>query len=397
MACCCAFDLVALTSLAAAPGELKGVAHHALDADAREDRRLHRHLDWQADVGPAADAGVLALGVLADDDEVDVARLLPGQRALDPRQEDAGAVAHVLLEALADRQAQAAQRDVIGDGRKADRAEEDGVERAQHVEPVPGHHLAVPEVVLAAPREALVLQPERGGDLPRRVEHADGFGDDLVSYAVTGDDGDGVVAHVTAVSPQNRVGLCGFLRDRTLQVPVEGDESRLQLPVGQLFAPEALLRPREGQSKALALAIVILQLGPEALDLTPELGTRLFDDAVQLAAEPGEGRVRAFLVAVGGGDRLLGPVDGILFSGHPLLLSSQPAHGQLALHGKDGQPVERLPEEPQLHDERVTRGAVGGGRRLGATVRRSDRHRRHHDERKRHLSHQPLRCPEEYY
>jgi len=69
---------------------------------------------------------------------------------------------------------------------KADRAEEDGVERTQEVEAVFGHHLAVPEVVLTAPREVLVPQRVRGGDLGRRVEHADGFGDDFVAMPSPG-------------------------------------------------------------------------------------------------------------------------------------------------------------------------------------------------------------------
>jgi hypothetical protein len=45
---------------------------HALDAGARDDRDIGGHLDRVALVRAPADAGVLALGVLAHDDPVEV-------------------------------------------------------------------------------------------------------------------------------------------------------------------------------------------------------------------------------------------------------------------------------------------------------------------------------------
>ena len=64
-----------------AGGELERVAQHALDALPREDARLHRHLACEALVRAPADPGVLALGVLAHEQHVDVGRRATGERA----------------------------------------------------------------------------------------------------------------------------------------------------------------------------------------------------------------------------------------------------------------------------------------------------------------------------
>jgi len=182
---------------------------------------------------------------------------------------------------------------------------------------------------------------------------------------------------------------------RTLQPAIEGDECRLQLPVRLLLTPEALLGLRQAHPKALHLPIVVVQLGAEAVDLTPELRARFFDDVVQLAAEPGEGRARSLPVAVGGLDRLLGQVDGLLLPGHPLLLNDEPTHNQVASHGKDSQPLDSLAEEPHLDDERVACRTIAGGGRLGAAAGRCDC-QCHHDDQACHLSHETsaaVPCP----
>ena len=53
--------------------QLEGEAVDSLDADTGEHGRLGADLDWQAPVRPPAVSGVLALGVLANDDPVDLA------------------------------------------------------------------------------------------------------------------------------------------------------------------------------------------------------------------------------------------------------------------------------------------------------------------------------------
>ncbi len=77
----------------------------------------------------------------------------PGQELRRPH-------AGVLIEALADRQPQAPERDVIGHLWPADRAEIDRVELAQLVESVWSHHHPMIEVVLASPRKPFELEDE---------------------------------------------------------------------------------------------------------------------------------------------------------------------------------------------------------------------------------------------
>ncbi len=134
---------------------------HALDADARHDRHVGRGLDRMALVHAAADAGVFAFGVLADDDPVEVVRPAALQRRVDAGQDARRPHVRVLVEALADLQPQAPQRDVVRDVGIAGRAEQDRVHVADRVEAVGRHHHAVLAVVVAAPVEVVELEAER--------------------------------------------------------------------------------------------------------------------------------------------------------------------------------------------------------------------------------------------
>jgi hypothetical protein len=101
------------------PRQLEGEAHDALDAGAGHDRHVGGGLDRVALVHAAADAGVLAFGVLAHDDPVEVVRTAALQRRVDAGQDARRPHVGVLVEALADLQPQAPQRDVVGDVRVA--------------------------------------------------------------------------------------------------------------------------------------------------------------------------------------------------------------------------------------------------------------------------------------
>ena len=133
-------------------GELESVGNHALAAAAGEDAGLDAHFLGEAGVLKAANVGVLALGVLPDNDHVDVARGLAAQRRLHAWVEHAGAFADVLVERAANRQQQAVERNVVLYVGVADRSQIDGVRLGQPIERVRGHHLAVLEVVIGAPR-----------------------------------------------------------------------------------------------------------------------------------------------------------------------------------------------------------------------------------------------------
>ena len=136
-----------------------------------------------------ADGGVLALVVLAHDEVVDVAGLAVGERRLEALEQAHGAQVDVLLEAAADRDQQAPQRDVVGHAGPADGAQIDGVVLGDLVEPVGRHHGAGLGEALAGPVEMVpgVVDAEAGAD---RLQHADALRHHLVADAVAGDDGD---------------------------------------------------------------------------------------------------------------------------------------------------------------------------------------------------------------
>ena len=173
----------------------EGEAHDALDAGAGHHRHVGGGLDRVALVDAAADAGVLALGVLAHDDPVQVLGPAALERAVDAGQDARRPHVGVLVEALADLQAQAPQRDVVGDVRVAGRAEQDRVLVAQRVQAVVRHHHAVRAEVVAAPVEVLELEAEPLAGGGQRLQHLLAGGNDFLADAVAGDGGDPVRLH----------------------------------------------------------------------------------------------------------------------------------------------------------------------------------------------------------
>ena len=61
-------------------GKVEGVFQDAVDAAAGEDGLLDHRLVVGTGIEPAADLTILALIVLAHDDEVDILRATPGKR-----------------------------------------------------------------------------------------------------------------------------------------------------------------------------------------------------------------------------------------------------------------------------------------------------------------------------
>ena len=184
------------------PGER--VPDHPLDAVRRVDRHLGGDLGRRTDPQRAAVADVRALGALADDDEVDLARVR--QRGADGRVDLRGAQVHVVVEGEPELQQQAALEHPGRDARVADRAEQDRVVLADLLQLGVRQRLAggVPalraEVVLGPLERHAVLC----GD---RVEHLERLGGHLGSDPVTGDDGQRevlVVAHFLGSPPLSR-------------------------------------------------------------------------------------------------------------------------------------------------------------------------------------------------
>ena len=176
-------------------GELEGVAHDPVHAAAGEDAGLDHHLLVGAFEAAAADRGILALVVLADDDEVDLSRHAVGERRPDPRHQPDGADVGVLLEAAAQPDQEVPERDMVRHQRRqAHGPEEDGLVLPDLLQPVLGHHPAVLNVVVAAPGELVPLELE--AELAaRRLQHADAFRHHLFADAVAGDDRDLVLGH----------------------------------------------------------------------------------------------------------------------------------------------------------------------------------------------------------
>jgi hypothetical protein len=181
--------------------QVEGVAQHPVDAVAGEDALLDRHLAVGAGVEAAADLRVLALDVLAHDHEVDVAGLLAGERALHPVEQAHGPQVHVLVEVAADGDEQAPERDVVGHGGPADRAQEDRLEGPQPLDAVLGHHATKALEALAAPGELLELEadPEAAAD---GLERAQALGHHLLADPVARDHRDLVTAHGAPALPR---------------------------------------------------------------------------------------------------------------------------------------------------------------------------------------------------
>ena len=106
----------------------------------------------------AAGAGIFALGVFADAEDVEGVRL---QRALNAWQQPMWADVGILHEGLADRQQQPVQRDRVRHLRRpADRAEQDGIEALQRLDAVGRHHRAGLLVEGAGPGEFGAFQAQ---------------------------------------------------------------------------------------------------------------------------------------------------------------------------------------------------------------------------------------------
>ena len=181
-------DLVALASLRRGRlrCHLEREPRDSLDAVACKNARLLGHLVRRADVQASAEPGVLPFGVFPHADHVDICRRPARERRGDTGQKTHRPQIDVLLEALAQRQDQLPDRDVIGHARVANRAEKDRLELLELIEPVRIHHPALAAVELAAPRELLHLQ-----DLRRRaLDDLECRGNDLLTDTVTRNDCD---------------------------------------------------------------------------------------------------------------------------------------------------------------------------------------------------------------
>ena len=184
-------------------GQVGRVPDAPLDAAAGVQRLLRRGLDHRAAVHGPAGARVQALGVLPDDHQVEVLKLVPRHGAADARAELGRPQVHVQVEFGAQPEQQAALQDARRHRRVADRAEQDRVCRPQFVQHAVGQHLAGRVPVPRAERVRAPLDPEaaaRGDGIDAAPRHRGDLGADPVA----GHAGDGVtylVCHGQAPSP----------------------------------------------------------------------------------------------------------------------------------------------------------------------------------------------------
>ena len=137
---------------------------------------------------------VLAFGVLAHADHVDVRGSTVGQGRRDAGQQSHRPQVDVLAKPLPEREDQIPRRDVIGDARVADRAEVDRVELLDDGEPVLVHHPAGLQVVVAAPGQLGELAAEVAL-FRRHVENAHPGRNDFLADAVAGNDCNAISLH----------------------------------------------------------------------------------------------------------------------------------------------------------------------------------------------------------
>jgi len=173
---------------------LKRKPHNPLDPHVRENRHLGPNSILLMPVSRAALARILALGILPDNNPVQLPRaLVPpaiDKRTLRPRQDPRGPHIRPLVQLFADRQDHVPQRDVVGHGWPADRAEVDGVVGFELVYAVGRHVPAAREVRFAAP--VVVCEGEGEGAVVGCEGVQDSFGrrGDVGADAVAGDCGD---------------------------------------------------------------------------------------------------------------------------------------------------------------------------------------------------------------
>ena len=141
----------------------------------------------------AADHGVFALGVLAHDEEVDVAGLAVGERARDAGHQAHGPQVDVLVEVAADRDQQAPQRDVVRHRRPASRRRRGRSRRAARAARAspPASSGRASRSSRSSSRTRCHVEPK-----PNRCaggfEHAHALGHDFLADAVARNHGDAV-------------------------------------------------------------------------------------------------------------------------------------------------------------------------------------------------------------
>ena len=95
--------------------ELESKALDSFDADPGEDGNVESDFLWQTDMGASAGASIFTFGVFPDDNPIEIIGSDTGEGPLNTWKQAGRANIGVLIEGLADLQAQAPQGDVVRD------------------------------------------------------------------------------------------------------------------------------------------------------------------------------------------------------------------------------------------------------------------------------------------
>lgn len=138
-------------------------------------------------VRAAALAGIFTVRIFTHDHPVEILGGDARERAHDAWQNAGGADIGILVEGLADREAQAPQRHVVGNVWSSDGAEVDRVNVANLREAIGGHHQPVALEIVRAPVVAVDVKAERAVTSGEHIENFELGGDHLLANAIARD------------------------------------------------------------------------------------------------------------------------------------------------------------------------------------------------------------------
>jgi hypothetical protein len=168
-------------------GQVESETHDAFDAGSGEDGGFGGDFFRESAMGATAVTGILAFAVLADYDPIEFTVVYVTQRRDEAWENTSGTYIGVLIEPLADFEAESPEREVVGNGGMADGAEVDGVESLEDLETVIGHHEAGFVEIVGTPREVFYVELEGALFYFESVENLEASGDYFFPDTVTRD------------------------------------------------------------------------------------------------------------------------------------------------------------------------------------------------------------------
>ena len=169
------------------PGQIIGIADDPFRAEPGEHTVLDHHFPGGILVQPGTGAGIFPFAVFPDKDHVDVLPLHAGQGTGSPFQQLHRPQVHIFIEALADFDQKAPERDVVRHPGIPHSPQVDGIETGQLFDTVLRHHFPVFQVILAAPGKIGEIKSKGPVQFRRPVQYLDAFRQHFWPDAVSSD------------------------------------------------------------------------------------------------------------------------------------------------------------------------------------------------------------------